>query len=421
MQVFSELVWCIQTSTGPKDTRARPTACSTIPAIAAREEERIYRGPVWHYVALEAELPAPGDYKSTFVGATPVVVTRGADGALHSFVNRCAHRGSLLCRDAFGSSPDGFTCVYHAWSYDLAGNLASVAFRRGVRGEGGLPADFDFAAHGLERLRVATFAGLVFATFDPATPPLDDFLDAPIQGAIRRTMRAPLRLLGYDSQIIHANWKTYAENSRDSYHANILHTFFATFGISRHSQEAGMIQDARGLHYYTFTKAGTETESADYAQAAAALRSEKGEKFRLADPSLVAWSDEFGDGASTFMISVFPVLIVQQVSHSLAVRQLLPKGPEKCELVYTFFGFDDDSPELARQRLVQANLIGSAGLVSMEDSTISELVAQGTAGDPDATSCMEMGGRDLVSGGATKLTERPLRSFWHNYRTLMGL
>ncbi len=404
----------------PEGHTRTPYAVFHDPRIAAREEERIFRGPVWHYVALEAELPAPGDFKSTFVGATPVVVTRDADGAIHCVVNRCAHRGSLVCRDAFGNSPGGFTCVYHAWSYDLAGRLKSVAFSRGVRGEGGMPADFDLSAHGLEALRVDSFAGLVFATFDGTTEPLADFLDAPIRDAILRTMRGRVRVLGYDSQIINANWKTYGENSRDSYHANILHSFFATFGISRHSQQAGMIQDRRGLHYFTFTRAGTETESADYSDTAAALRSVQGD-FRLADPSLIAWSDEFGDGASTFMISVFPVLIVQQVSNSLAVRQLLPKGPEKCELVYTFIGFEDDPPALAERRLVQANLIGSSGLISMEDSTVSELVSQGTMGSPDATSCMEMGGRDLVSGGDTKLTERPLRSFWYNYRTLMGL
>ena len=35
------------------------------------EQERIFRGPVWSFVALEAEIPNPGDFKSTFVGDTP--------------------------------------------------------------------------------------------------------------------------------------------------------------------------------------------------------------------------------------------------------------------------------------------------------------------------------------------------------------
>jgi hypothetical protein len=36
--------------------------------IYALEQERIYRGPTWSFLGLEAEIPKPGDYKSTFVG-----------------------------------------------------------------------------------------------------------------------------------------------------------------------------------------------------------------------------------------------------------------------------------------------------------------------------------------------------------------
>ncbi len=61
-------------------------------AVYEREQERIFRGPTWNFVALEAELPKPGDFKSSFVGDTPVVVTRGEDGTLSAWVNRCAHR-----------------------------------------------------------------------------------------------------------------------------------------------------------------------------------------------------------------------------------------------------------------------------------------------------------------------------------------
>lgn len=40
------------------------------------EQERIYRGPHWSFVALACEIPNLNDFKSTFVGDTPVVVTR---------------------------------------------------------------------------------------------------------------------------------------------------------------------------------------------------------------------------------------------------------------------------------------------------------------------------------------------------------
>ena len=115
------------------------------PAIYEREQERIFRGPVWNYVGLEAELPKPGDFKASFIGDTPVVVTRGKDGRLHAFVNRCAHRGGLVCRELRGNRMT-HTCVYHQWSYNLEGDLTGVPFRKGIEGKGGYGADFDPAS-----------------------------------------------------------------------------------------------------------------------------------------------------------------------------------------------------------------------------------------------------------------------------------
>jgi phenylpropionate dioxygenase-like ring-hydroxylating dioxygenase large terminal subunit len=390
------------------------------PAIYAREQERIFRGPVWNYLALEAEVPDPGDFKTSFIGETPVVVTRDHDGCLHGFVNRCAHRGSLVCLESSGKRREDFTCVYHAWSYDLAGNLTSAAFRHGIAGKGGLPTDFALRDHGLQRVRVDSICGLIFGTLSDKSEPLADYIGDMVAGGIRRTMRRPLRVLGYDSQIINANWKTYGENSRDSYHANILHTFFGTFGISRQSQESAIMVEPRALHYYTYTKRGTESANADYDATAASLRSVKSD-FHLRDTSLLDWRDEFGDGSSTFLLTLFPMFMIQQVQHSLAVRQLLPKSPERCELIFTYFGFADDPPALVEQRLKHVNLTGSAGLVSLEDGAVSEFVGKGTMGSGDAASYMEMGGTDLTSGGTSKLSEKPLRGFWNAYRSLMDL
>ena len=50
------------------------------------EQEKIYQGPTWNYLCLEAEIPKAGDYRSTFVGEMPVVVTRNTDGGIHAFL-----------------------------------------------------------------------------------------------------------------------------------------------------------------------------------------------------------------------------------------------------------------------------------------------------------------------------------------------
>jgi len=108
--------------------------------IYDEEQARIFRGPTWNFLCLEAELPGPNCYRRSSLGAMPVVVTRDRDGALHGFENRCAHRGSLLVLNESGETRD-IICVYHNWSYDLRGNLTGVAFRKGLGGKGGMPAE----------------------------------------------------------------------------------------------------------------------------------------------------------------------------------------------------------------------------------------------------------------------------------------
>src|SRR5689334_3096975 len=50
------------------------------PAIYALEQEKIFRGPVWHYLCLETEVRRPGDIKTTWLGDTPIIVTRDENG-----------------------------------------------------------------------------------------------------------------------------------------------------------------------------------------------------------------------------------------------------------------------------------------------------------------------------------------------------
>ena len=53
--------------------------------IFARERERIFLGPTWNFVALEAEIPDPGSFKRSYVGDVPVIVTRDEHGEIHAF------------------------------------------------------------------------------------------------------------------------------------------------------------------------------------------------------------------------------------------------------------------------------------------------------------------------------------------------
>ncbi|GAB7389138.1 Rieske 2Fe-2S domain-containing protein [Bacillaceae bacterium] len=384
--------------------------------IYEREQEKIFRGPTWNYLALEAELPNPGDYKTTFVGDTPVVVTRGADGAFHAFVNRCAHRGALVCMDACGNSKT-FTCVYHAWVYDSTGELKGVPFRNGVNGQGGMPADFQPSQHSLQRLKVDTFCGLIFGSFDHGIEPLQDYLGEKMCRYIQRVFHRPIRILGYNRQFMKNNWKLYFENVKDSYHASLLHLFFTTFGLNRLSQKGGIDLDERGMHHVSYTYGREQDNETAYKKAG--LRSYQS-KYTLEDPSLLEGRKEFPDGITLAIQSIFPGLVVQQIHNALAVRQLLPKGPEACELVWTHFGYADDDEQMTLMRLKQSNLVGPAGFVSLEDGGVGELVQKGIVRDQDKCSVIEMGGKDVQSQ-PFRATETSIRGFWQHYRVLMGI
>lgn len=394
-----------------------PYQVFTDPAVYAYEQERIFRGDTWQWVGLEIETPNPGDFKTQRLGDTPVLMVRDAQGAIKVFVNRCSHRGAQLCIEQRGNARQ-FTCAYHNWSFDLDGRLRGVAFRHGIRNEGGLPADFDFTAHGLQCLRVEVLHGLVFATFSAHVAPLTEWLGARMTEHIARIFHRPLRLLGTYSQFMHNNWKLYMENVKDTYHASILHLFLTTFGLNRLSMEGGLEISPCGGHHLSWSKRSAEQlAGTEYTQGSMHAMQKD---FYLQEPRLLQTWPEFADGVTNAIQGIFPNLVVQQIQNSLALRLMLPHGVEACELHWLLFGYADDTPEQADMRLMQSNLVGPAGLVSMEDGMIGNWVQRTIAQDPDKTAVLEMGGRDVTRHGS-RVSEASIRGFWQAYRTLMDL
>src|SRR3546814_1566566 len=68
--------------------------------------------------------------------------------------------------------------------------------------------------------------------------------------------------------------------------------------------------------------------------------------FSLQDPSLLAGRSEFPDGITLVILALYPNLILQQISNTLAVRQIVTHGPDSFELVWTQFGYADDDAEM---------------------------------------------------------------------------
>jgi len=385
------------------------------PAVLRTEQARVFEGPVWNYLCLESEIPNPGDWRATHMGLMPVVTVRAEDGGIAAFENRCAHRGSLICLDDAGSGAKDFTCVYHAWRYDLCGNLKSVAFRHGVNGRGGMPKDFRVEGHGPRKLRVTTICGIVFGTLSAETPDIETFLGPEVLGRLRRVAgNRRLEIIGRYTEVLPNNWKLYAENVRDTYHASLLHMFFATFKITRLSQPGGVMVSPNGGSHVSATYAPTETVDRAYD----GMRSVD-DDFKLADPSLLDTVDENGDRIQQQLLTVFPNFVIQQTHNALAVRQFLPRGTGETDLNWIYLGYADDTPEMRARRVKQLNLVGPAGFVSMEDGCIGGFVERGAAAASEETSILEMGGTGTATQD-TRTTEAAVRGFWKLWRGMVG-
>jgi anthranilate 1,2-dioxygenase large subunit len=379
-----------------------------------REQERLFQGPTWNYLCLAVELAKPGDFVSTTIGEAAVIVVRDAAGAINAFVNRCVHRGNLLCLERQGHVKE-FSCIYHGWTYNLTGQLTGVAFEHGVQRQGGMPDDFHKEEHTLRRLRVAELGGLVFGTFSDATPDLETWLGEDVTRGLKRVMNRTPHVLGRNTQILPNNWKLYFENVKDTYHASILHLFLTTFRINRLSMPGGIFINRDGGSHYSFAKLDYAAEDADYQHAQ--LRSDS--EFRLNDNSVVESIDEYGDAISVQILTIMPGMVLQQVRNTIAVRVIRPRGVDRTELEWIHLGFDTDDEAMTERRLRQGNLIGPAGYIAMEDGCIGGFVQRALQYNDDGAGLVMMGGHEAESQ-SFRASEAAIRGFWKHYRALMG-
>ena len=394
-----------------------PFQVYTDPAIYEAEQRLIFQGPTWNLLGVEAEIPNPGDYKTTHIGAAPVIVVRDENGEINALLNRCAHKGSLVCYKPCGNARE-LTCVYHNWVYDLRGKLTGVAFKRGVGGKGGLTEEFDQSQHGLRRLRVETYRGIIFATFSDETPPFVDYIGQELAACIDRVMIKPLKVLGFHSQVLPNNWKLYSENTKDSYHASLLHVFHNTFGIVRAGMGGGIKLSPNGWNHLSWTERGAP--AADQSTSREKVRSLK-DQYKLADPAMMEHKLELGDQVTNSIQSVFPATVIQQIHNCLAVRQLVPRGVDRSELLWTILGFEHDDAEMLEHRLKANNLVGPAGFISMEDGCVGGWVQHAAEADRSAQTIMPMGGRTIEPSQGSRVTEAAVRGFWKGWRECMGV
>jgi phenylpropionate dioxygenase-like ring-hydroxylating dioxygenase large terminal subunit len=211
------------------------------PAVFEAEMTRIFGG-TWVYLLHESEIPDPGSFRTLRVGLRPVIVTRGDDGAVHALLNRCSHRGAVLCTAPAGTARR-FQCAYHGWTFASDGRLSAIPYADGYRDS------FDRAAYGLRRFpRVESYRGFVFGSLRPDVQPVTDWL-----GSARDVLDwaidslPPARMLRAATFEYHGNWKLQNDNNGDMFHTPFTHRSTLTMTRQRHG-------DGKLLDHFTGDK-----------------------------------------------------------------------------------------------------------------------------------------------------------------------
>ena len=183
------------------------------PAIFEWERESIFQRD-WLCIGRASDLPEPGSYRLAEIEGEDVILVRGRDDAIRAFYNVCQHRGTAVCEVPEGTAVR-FQCPYHAWIYDLEGHLVRAKHTEDLD-------EFSLESYSLKPLRLESWQGFLFLSFDPDAPALIGWLDDVVDHFDRFDFAGLARAnrIVYD---VAANWKFIAENYSECYHCPGLH------------------------------------------------------------------------------------------------------------------------------------------------------------------------------------------------------
>jgi fatty-acyl-CoA synthase len=376
----------------------------------------------WVYVGHESEVPEPNDYVVKSIGPQPIIMTRDKRGEIHLLLNRCTHRGNLVC-DAEKGNSGAFRCPYHGWTFSNTGKLLGYPFNSGYDGTE------RKQELGLGRVaRVASYRGFVFGSFAEEGPTLEEHLGAAAEAIDRLCALSPTGEVeltaGWLKHRVKCNWKMVLENETDGYHPNFVHaSIFSVAGSGigdLYSEKSTAVSRDLGQGHTEndlrpeFRRIGRPlgwfaTDESKVPEYVTALKAAHGEE--KAREVLI-------DGAPHVMI--FPNLFIAEIQVFVIQPRTVDDTVQHVTAVQFKGGAD------MNRRLLQQTIgsVGPAGLLLADDSEMYERNQRGVqALTPEwlvIARGMHRERRDEnghLIGDATD--EVPQRAIWEHYQGLM--
>ncbi|MEW5939400.1 MAG: aromatic ring-hydroxylating dioxygenase subunit alpha, partial [Chloroflexota bacterium] len=179
-----------------------------------REQERIFARQ-WLCVGRAEQIPNAGDYFTYNIGTESLILVRDRENKVHAYFNVCRHRGTRICEEASGKLHGSIQCPYHAWTYDLQGNLIGAPNM-------GEAEDFRKEAYPLHRPALTEWEGFLFVNMSAASESFEQ-THAPLIGKFDEWQIANLRSARRIEYQVRANWKLIVQNYSECNHCSLVH------------------------------------------------------------------------------------------------------------------------------------------------------------------------------------------------------
>ena len=316
------------------------------PGHYARELDALWYGR-WIAVAREEEIASPGDWRVVGIGTQSLVLLRDEDMGVRAFHNTCRHRGSILCTQERGRfERKRITCPYHAWTYDLSGELIATPRRMETP-------DFEPKAFPLFQVAAQSWGGFVFVCLkktEDLTASLGD-LPARFSNYGFQNLRIGKRIVSE----VKANWKLLCENFSECFHCPPVHPELCR--VITAYREAG----AWGLR-------GSETV-AEYKPGAQTLTVDGTARF----PAFKGLTEQ--ERNALYVPAMLPPNLFLNVQPDYVnAHMMFPTGPETVRIVYDWL-FEAERLPLGEADL--AHYVGLWDITNRQDARNCEWQQQG--------------------------------------------
>ena len=388
--------------------------------VLARERAQIFDRS-WLYLAHESELKKPGDFLTRTVGGRELLFVRGKDDVPRVFYNTCPHRGAMVCREKRGKQKL-FTCMYHAWTFDLQGSLVQRP-----ESERYSPAAQDGMHDLVPVAKLDDYRGLYFVNFDSGAQDLETYL-AGAREYIDLTMdhsEVAMEIVQGDQEYgFQANWKLLAENSFDSYHGLPTHATYFDYVMAAGGQ---LGESLTGLSEPTDLGNGHAVieYGAPWGRPIAKPVAAWGEECEKECAAILArLTERFGKeraeriAYNNFNMVIFPNFVINNIM-AITFRTFFPDAPDRQKVRAWTLAPVDESEAMRERRLYNfLEFLGPGGFATPDDCEALKLCQQGysnIAGAGWNDISKGMGQNEIISND-----EEQMRIFWREWDRRMA-